>query len=271
MSGSGTYSEVDPNGYYEGWTSTSPISMVQWLIIPMIFKTTGLVLVKIGTGFEVSWRRLAALISWWLSWFITTNGVELVHIYFKNWWEEVWATDDAFISLVSNSSTAFANIILSNAESCSNWLESFCIIVGGRWRTKMMRSLTWSGQGIWGYNNFYILIESTNIPSCADSQFSVVVNERDKTCHIGRNECLEFIDLWKWLHVLEEKSCGRDSFSREVNLLLESENSATEIFKLFSVIEYQGCWVRLNTTIHPLQYEGARALRSLDKIFHPKI
>ena len=68
---------------------------------------------------------------------------------------------------------------------------------------------------------------------------SVVVKEGDEICHIGRNKISEFITLWQWLHVLEEKSSRGDNFSREHNLLLESDNPAMKIFKLFSNLEGQ--------------------------------
>ena len=60
------------------------------------------------------------------------KGVELVHLYSKTWWEEVRSTDNADISLVSNSSTSFANNLLSNTESCNNWLDVFLIVAGVR-------------------------------------------------------------------------------------------------------------------------------------------
>ena len=56
----------------------------------------------------------------------------------KTWREEVRATDDAGIIIVSNPSTEFANNILLNMQSYNNWLESCCINVGGRRRTKMI-------------------------------------------------------------------------------------------------------------------------------------
>ena len=77
---------------------------------------------------------------------ITIKGVELVHLSFKNCWEEVRATDYAGISLVSNSSVSFANNIISKAEICNNWLEILCIIVDGLLRTKIMRALKLSGK-----------------------------------------------------------------------------------------------------------------------------
>ena len=39
---------------------------------------------------------------------------------------------------------------------------------------------------------------------------------------------------------MEEKYCRRFSLSREDNFLLKYDNSAMKIFKLLSVIEYQG-------------------------------
>ena len=99
-----------------------------------------------GTGFEVRFWRLDVPLSWWLSWFITIKGVELVRISSNNWWEEVRATDNSGISLVSNSSKYFANNLLSNVKICNKWLESLCIFVRGIWGNKIMIALNWSGQ-----------------------------------------------------------------------------------------------------------------------------
>ena len=63
-----------------------------------------------GPGFEVNYWRLAITLSWWINWFITTKGIGLVHIYSKNCREEVRATDDAGISLVSNYPKTFSNL-----------------------------------------------------------------------------------------------------------------------------------------------------------------
>ena len=106
-----------------------------------------------GTGFEVSFRRLAVPLSWWLLWFVTMEGIALIHLSPKTWWEEFWITDYAFISFISNSSTAFTNNFLSHAEICNNWLESCCIIFAGRRMAEMMRALTLSGQCGWSSNN----------------------------------------------------------------------------------------------------------------------
>ena len=76
------------------------------------------------------------------NWFITMKVIEFFHTYSKLWLDEVRAEDDASISLVSNSSTYFANGLLSNTVRCNNCLESFCIIFGGILRTKMMGELT---------------------------------------------------------------------------------------------------------------------------------
>ena len=90
----------------------------------MIAETTGLVL-----GGEV--RRFPVRIYWWIIWFFTMKGVELIHISYKNWWEEFRATDDAGIILVSNPSTPFENTLLYLAESFNNGLEICYIIVDG--------------------------------------------------------------------------------------------------------------------------------------------
>ena len=105
------------------------------------------------TVFEVSCWRLAVPLSWWISWFLTMKGVELINIYSKTWLEESRATDDSGISLVYNSSTQFTNNLLSHAESCNNCLESCCKIVDGIRRNKITREMTWSGQCLWSSNN----------------------------------------------------------------------------------------------------------------------
>ena len=40
-----------------------------------------------GYLFEFSFWRLDVPLYWWLSWFITTKGVELIRLYSKTWWE----------------------------------------------------------------------------------------------------------------------------------------------------------------------------------------
>ena len=70
------------------------------------------------------------------------KGVELVHLSSKTCWEDVRYVDNPGISLVSNSSTAFSNNPLLEAEIFNNWLESCCIIVCVILRGKMMRDLT---------------------------------------------------------------------------------------------------------------------------------
>ena len=143
---------------------------------------------KRGPGFEVRFWRLAVTLYWWLSWFITTKGVEFVHLSSKTWWEEVRATDNLGISLVSNYFTEYANNLLSNVNIYNKCLYDFCIIVDGIWGTKMMRELTLSGKYSLGYNNLYITIESINIYPWVDSQFYVVVKECDEIYHIEHNE-----------------------------------------------------------------------------------
>ena len=79
-----------------------------------------------------------------------------------------------------------------------------------------------------------------NVSSCIDSRFSVLVKEVDEICHIWRNKISEFINICQCLHVLEEKSVRGDNFSIENNLILEYDNPAMKIFKLFSILEGQG-------------------------------
>ena len=73
-----------------------------------------------GPVFEVIWWRLDVTLYWWISWFITMEGVELVHLSSKTWWEEVRATDNTGINLVSNYSTEFINNILYYTEIFNN-------------------------------------------------------------------------------------------------------------------------------------------------------
>ena len=79
-----------------------------------------------------------------------------------------------------------------------------------------------------------------NVSSCVDSIFSVVVKERDDICHIGRNECFDFVAIWQCLNVLEDKSCRKYSFSREDNLLSKSNDYSMNIFNLLYIIERRG-------------------------------
>ena len=79
-----------------------------------------------------------------------------------------------------------------------------------------------------------------NVSSCIDSRLFIVVKEGDEICHLLRNKSSEFLNLCQCLHVLEEKSGRGDNFSREHNFLLEYENLAMKIFKLFSIVESQG-------------------------------
>ena len=78
-----------------------------------------------------------------------------------------------------------------------------------------------------------------NVSSLIYSRFSVVVREGDEICHLWRNKSSEFLPLCQCLHVLEGKSGRGDNFSREHNFLLESENPAMKISKLFSILEGQ--------------------------------
>ena len=154
MSGYGTYSEVDldSNGNYEWWNSTSLLWRAWWLSIHMIAKTTGLF-----------WGGDVLYLKWDPGcWLFRYLGVSVGSLpwRFLNWFVFLLRLfgrklrpQNAGISLVSNSFTEFVNNLLSNAESFNNWLESCCIIFGWRCRIKIMISLTWSGQGSWGSNN----------------------------------------------------------------------------------------------------------------------
>ena len=79
-----------------------------------------------------------------------------------------------------------------------------------------------------------------NFSSYIYSIFSVVVKEDGEICHLWRNKSSDFLTLCQCLHVLEEKSVGGNNLSGENNFLLESDNPAMKIFKLFFIIEGQG-------------------------------
>ena len=79
-----------------------------------------------------------------------------------------------------------------------------------------------------------------NVSSRIDSRFSVVVKEDDEICHLWCNKSSDFLTICKCLNVMENKSVRGDTLSREHNFLLESENPAMNIFKLFPIIEGQG-------------------------------
>ena len=110
-----------------------------------------------GPVFELSWWMLAFLISCWISQFITINIFQLVHLYSKTWLEEVIYKYDTGIGLIFNSSTVFANSLLSNAESYNNWMGSCCIIFGERRGTKIVMVLIRIIQVSWGYNYFQMV------------------------------------------------------------------------------------------------------------------
>ena len=96
-----------------------------------------------------------------------------------------------------------------------------------------------------------------NVLSFIDSRFSVVVKEGDEIYHLWRNKSSEFITLYQCLCLLEEKSGRGDNFSRERNFLLDSDNPSMKIFKLFSILEGQGGYIRLNIYIRPSKVRGA--------------
>ena len=69
-----------------------------------------------------------------------------------------------------------------------------------------------------------------NVSSCIDSIFSVLLKEGDEICHLLSNKSSKFLNIFQCLRVLEEKYGRGDSFVREHNLLLKSDNPAMEIF-----------------------------------------
>ena len=148
-----------------------------------------------GPIFEVSCWRLAIPLSWWISSFFTMKGVELIHLYYKTWWDAFRSTDDAGISLISNPFAAFTNTLLSHAESCNNWLESFRIIVDGIWRTKMMRALTWSGKYSWNSNHIYIMIEFMNISPVYTAELPLLSSNVMRFFILGSINYLVFCSL----------------------------------------------------------------------------
>ena len=79
-----------------------------------------------------------------------------------------------------------------------------------------------------------------NVSSLIGSIFAVLVNEGDEIYHLWRNKFFEFITICQCLHLLKNKSSRGDNFSREHNFLLESENPAMKIFKLFYIPEGKG-------------------------------
>ena len=56
-----------------------------------------------------------------------------------------------------------------------------------------------------------------NVSYCVYLIFSIVVKKCENIYHLERNECFEFITIWQRLHILEYKSCRRDSLSSENN------------------------------------------------------
>ena len=101
------------------------------------------------------------------------------------------------------------------------------------------------------------MVDTMKVYSCIYIGFYVVVKEGDEICHLWHNKSSEFLTLCQYLSVLEENSGRGDNFSGEHNFLLESENPAMEIFKLFSILEGQSGYIRLNITIHSSKLRGA--------------
>ena len=95
-----------------------------------------------------------------------------------------------------------------------------------------------------------------NVSSCIDRRFSILVKEGDEIFHIWRNKRSELFTFCQCLPVLEDQFIRGDNFSRDHNLLLESENPGMKFFKLFYIIEGQGGYSRLNTTINPSKVRG---------------
>ena len=58
------------------------------------------------------------------------KGVELVHLYYKTWWEEFRATDDAGNSLMPNPSKAFSILFcLMRRAAILGWRFSVSLFV----------------------------------------------------------------------------------------------------------------------------------------------
>ena len=104
-------------------------------------------------GFEVNCRKLAIPLSWWLSWFITMKGIELINLYSKTVWNYFRSADDSGIIIVSNYSTETTNNLLSNVDSCTECTESYCINVFGIRSKQMMIVMNLRGQVCWGSDN----------------------------------------------------------------------------------------------------------------------
>ena len=105
-----------------------------------------------------------------------------------------------------------------------------------------------------------------NVSSLIVRRFAVLVNKGNEICHLWRNKCFDFLTICQFLHVLEEKSGRVDNLSRGNNFFLESENPAMKIFKLFSILEGRGGYIRLNITIHPSKVRGTQIEKSVDYI-----
>ena len=106
-----------------------------------------------GLVFQMGLWRFYVPLSWWFIWFFTLKGIETIHLSSKNWWKGFRVTYDVDISLVPNPSISFANTLLSRTDIWINCLYRCCINIEWRWRTKIMRLLTWSGQCCWNFNH----------------------------------------------------------------------------------------------------------------------
>ena len=103
-----------------------------------------------------------------------------------------------------------------------------------------------------------------NFSSITCSRFAVIVNEGDEIYQLRRNKLFGFLTLCQCPHVLEKKSGSGENFSREHNFLLESENPAMKIFKLFSIPEVQDGLSSPDLSIHvPLTLEERMAMSNM--------
>ena len=95
-----------------------------------------------------------------------------------------------------------------------------------------MNILNWISQG-------NIKIYTRNITYITWSLFTMMVNICDGVRALGYIDGFEIIALSKWFHVLKNNYFGGHRLSWEINFLMQSMNTATEVFYLLRLLEGQ--------------------------------
>lgn len=200
---------------------------------------------------------LDVTIYWWSIWFIIIGSLNWFIFSLRLGWinlgPQMIHMSDLCPIITQHLQTIF---FLTWIAAIASWGEAVSLLLEYEF-IKRARALIWRSRFIWGSNHVQIKEEATIITPCLDSCFTIIAKEFDEVYHMECNECLEFITIWKGLHISEEKSFRREILPREIYLFIKSENYAVKIIKFFSLIEGPGDQLRLDTTIHDSNTRGS--------------